>query len=240
MVNKTPLTTEEWQELATEAGYDVTEEIIKPLSKSDQAKIVKQSGYPVLSEIVILNDKMQNAINVIRAWAEKQRTSQSKESILLSSPPTQTSTGFGVGKTTLANAAAFIAYGHITNGGDLTLSRAGLTGKFYTEQTAMKSVREEAYPKRGIVIIDDVGRGGSIEFISKEDQIVEKQHRYFLLIDHCYRHNIPMILTTNLNKIQFIDCIGHAAWSRIAEMIGPNRIINLSGLPDYREILGGW
>lgn len=234
MVEKKPISREEWQ------GYNVVEEVIKPLTTEQQAIVIKRSGFPLLSEILITNEKLKTAIEIVRSWAKDQRDEQSRNSVLLSSPATATTSGYGVGKTTIARAIGFIAYGHITNGGTPILSRAGMTGVFHTEQTAMKAVRDGQYPSKGVTIIDDIGRGGNLEFISKEDQIAERQHRYFLLIDHCYRHNRPMIMTTNFNKVQFIDCIGHASWSRLTEMIGPNRIINLSGLPDYREKIGGW
>lgn len=233
----------------SESYYELIKPFFPKLTREQEEKIITNAGYPLLSQLTIDNEKLNHAINTITQWVNDQKAGPSKQSLLLSSPPTAITSGFGVGKTTLARAAAFMAYGCITIKAGLSnesheniikLSKAELNGTFYTEQAAMKSVREERYPQKGVIIIDDIGRGGSIEFIAKDEQKAERQNRYFLLVDHCYRHNLPMILTMNLTKMQFIDCIGQATWSRVAEMIGPTRLINLSGLPDYREKIGGW
>jgi len=183
---------------------------------------------------------MEKAINGMKNWSAQQKAAPSPLSAMLMSAPTPNTTGFGVGKTHLAKAAGYEAFSEVFWSGNVNSSFINWQGKFFT---SAEIVQEDALSRIGkskVVIIDDVGRETTIKFVAAVEQIAERQKRYFSVIDYCYQRKIPMILTSNLGRNEFLEAVGGAAFSRLLEMVRPEFMFNLAGVPDHRAKIGGW
>lgn len=90
-----------------------------------------------------------------------------------------------------------------------------------------------------IVVIDDVGAEGVLEFIGKEYQDSERQARYFRFIDYCYANEIPGVITTNLTLTELAAHLGRRAWDRLMQMAPAGQMVDMSGVPSWRVRAGG-
>lgn len=224
------------------------------LTKIEIEAIKKRMNIPSLDTLSSAHltgeqkNKFDAAVIGMRSWASAQREKRSFSSVLLMSAQTMSNerlpkvltTGFGVGKTHMAKAAGYTAFGVVSWTGQTNTSIIVLEGKFFT---SAEIVQEDALSRIGkskVVIIDDVGRETTIKFVAAVDQTAERQRRYFSVIDHCYQRGIAMIITSNLPRNEFVEAVGGAAFSRLQEMVNPKNAYNLAGIPDYRPKIGGW
>lgn len=93
------------------------------------------------------------------------------------------------------------------------------------------------------IVIDDVAAELSIPFVAYPAQEIERQIRYYLLLDWCAKNNVAVILTTNLASAgpdsDLAAHVGPRAWSRLMQMVPAGFILSLWNVPDYRLIAGG-
>lgn len=89
------------------------------------------------------------------------------------------------------------------------------------------------------LVLDDIGREGSIKFEKRDDenQLAEKQARYFHLIDHLYKtRRAALFITSNLTLEELAEFFGPATWSRLIEMSGRHMVGIKTELPDMRVV----
>jgi DNA replication protein DnaC len=88
---------------------------------------------------------------------------------------------------------------------------------------------------QGPLFIDDIGK----EYV-RDESSGWAEAQYHRLIDHCYVHRLPLMLTSNLDVDGLLARIGGAAASRLIEMCGPNArgFVDMSAAPDYRVSQG--
>jgi hypothetical protein len=227
-------------------GYSESPRDIPPIP-SDVVELIKSKhgipSFASLSSAHLVGDakkSMEKAINGMGSWSAQQKAAPSCLSAMLMSASTSTTTGFGVGKTHLAKAAGYEAFSEIFWSGDVNSSFINWRGKFFTSTDIVQEDALSRIGKSKVVIIDDVGRETSIKFVAAVEQTAERQKRYFGVIDHCYRRKIPIIITSNLGRNEFIEAVGGAAFSRLLEMVRPEFMFNLAGVPDHRAKIGGW
>jgi len=103
-------------------------------------------------------------------------------------------------------------------------------------------------------VIDDVGRGPILPYISQRDdaQLLEKQARYFRVIDACYRRFIrvqeikertgkietcpSLVITSNMQIADLEVFLGGASWTRLLQMCPPGGIHDLTGVRNWRRL----
>lgn len=92
-----------------------------------------------------------------------------------------------------------------------------------------------------VVVIDDVGAEGVLQYVGKEYQEYERTTRYFRFFDFCYvrGNSIPGVLTTNLTLSQLAAHVGPRAWDRLCEMAPAGQMVDMSGVPSWRVKAGG-
>jgi DNA replication protein DnaC len=95
------------------------------------------------------------------------------------------------------------------------------------------------------LVIDDLGREGYLNYVKADQQLEEKQTRYFHLINHLYetrrngRFPVSLFITTNLTAQEVQALLGDATWSRLLEMCPLGYIVQLAGIDDYRRVKSG-
>lgn len=153
-------------------------------------------------------------------------------------------TGYGCGKTTLARAAHTALFRVGYSGEERYVIKRGL---FITSRNAMqlfdndeKDLKFALRNIKPLVVIDDVGREGTLRWEKRDadQQLREKQNRYYYLINFCYVNKIGLIITTNLTSLELAKFLGGASWSRLLEIVPGDYRINLSGVKDMRPLLG--
>jgi hypothetical protein len=93
--------------------------------------------------------------------------------------------------------------------------------------------------KTEFVIIDDVGMEKKLEFVSGPSQEHQMRILWFEIVNHCYKKKIGIVMTSNKSLPELRDYVGEQAWSRLIHMAPQGFIRDLTGVPDYRQILGG-
>lgn len=166
-------------------------------------------------------------------------------SMIISSVPSTESGGYGCGKTSLAT---FIhhnncaAYGNDVDGGVITKP----LGTFISAYHLISQFDEKDFKVidflstiGNLLVIDDLGREGTLKFESRDraSQMAGVHTRYSTIINHCYRSRIPIVITTNLSGSQMEELIGGDGRSRLRQMVPPEYRINMSGIPDYRDVI---
>lgn len=228
----------------------------KPAPKitSDEVKAYyREQGWPIFDDITYDHieakderEKLQSAVDSVEQFVFEIKDKPGQSLILIASSVEgdEARTGFGCGKTMLASIVHH-ANASMYQGGGETWFQA--RGKFYEAREAMALFDGSDFdPKRvfsdfgNLVIIDDVGREGSLRWEKRDSQaqIEEKQNRYYNIIDHCYSNSIGLILTSNLTSRKLANLIGGAAWSRLMQVSPEQYRINLTGVQDMRPILG--
>ena len=159
--------------------------------------------------------------------------------------------GFGNGKTTIAE-ALFYGRGIMTlnevervqelciyPAGKLRSAREWMLMQSEPEFSFDKFLYSEQLGKPRVILIDDVGREGSLPFIRSTEQAPEIRTRYYDLINYCYRQKLSVILTSNYRLDELATFLGGATWSRLLEMVPEGYMIDITGVRDYRPIAGG-
>jgi DNA replication protein DnaC len=177
--------------------------------------------------------KMAQAVDMCKAWARAKREGIRDISLVFVGP-------VGTGKTHLAKAVLWSICLGFDDGTPVApvgrFYRADELVQAYEPGVASYALIPQNCP---ILVIDDVGAEQVIPFISAEGQDRERQHRYFGIIDRCYRWEISVVITSNLSLDSLSDVMGHRAWSRLGEMAPAGFMIDLSGVSDYRRKRAG-
>lgn len=189
------------------------------------------------------------AVAAARTWQQRRRQQavagqkQNASLILVSTAVAGdvNRSGYGCGKTHIARACLWsIAY--VIDGQPIAPA-----GKFFMAGDLVNRLDGETHASAEIadaeiVVIDDAGdTEGLIPFVRQDErtQIVERQARYFKLIDYCYAAGVSLIITGNLTLDALARHVGGRAWSRLLEMAPAGQMIDLTGVPDYRRKAGG-
>lgn len=193
------------------------------------------------------------AVDAARLWARRYNTWNREETrapwLVLSGPN-------GTGKTHIARCiwSAFAYTINVTEGDprdrggrELVVERP--TGRFWRADELMTDITElrdgagvgSLIGAAPIVVLDDVGAEGTLQYIGKEQQEYERHVRYFRFIDFCYyqSNGIPGVLTTNLTLRDLADYIGKRAWDRLNEMAPLGQMVSLEGVPSWRVKAAG-
>lgn len=162
----------------------------------------------------------------------------------------------GVGKTHIAKAvnASFCSFvGDMEYIDDAPQFRVVYRSRLYTARALInmlggdeqKSVWEIVPRHVKCLVIDDLGREGYLDYVKADQQLQEKQSRYFHLINHLYetrrngQHPVNIFITTNLTAAEIQELLGDANWSRLLQMCPRGNILELAGIDDYRSVSRG-
>ncbi|MDZ4248652.1 MAG: ATP-binding protein [Candidatus Nanopelagicales bacterium] len=85
------------------------------------------------------------------------------------------------------------------------------------------------YANAGLLVLDDLGA----EQVKNSGWV---EDRLYQVIGRRHANEMPTVITSNLSLQQLVDRVGERVVERIAEMVGPDGVINLDGLPNLREI----
>ena len=147
-----------------------------------------------------------------------------------------------------------MTYQAVDQGGNLMPGTDAPTGRFFLANALIQSLDagtrpghlipvgdpKKQVPGVPIVVIDDVGSEQQIEYAGGEErQAIERQYRYFKVVEHCYTFVISLVITSNLELKALAERVGGRSWSRLQEMAPPGFIVDLSGAPDYRKVRSG-
>lgn len=196
-----------------------------------------------LDELEITHPVVKTAIDAARAWAERKREGVSEASLVLCGP-------YGTGKTHIARAILW-SIRYTADGRDVAP-----VGRFFTANDLLDklgSVRDAqtgitSFSRAGevignvpIVVIDDVGSTQQLQYIgaSPDAQEAERHARYFKAIDYCYTYRISVIMTSNLKPADIAQHIGGRSWDRLSEMAPRGFIIDMTGVPSWRQKASG-
>ncbi len=207
---------------------------------------VRSMTWARLDDLDTSHPLVRAAVDAARTWAARYNTVNGSAPWLVLSGPN------GVGKTHIARAiwAAFyrtVDYDGLDGRPD---KQRRPTGRFWAaadllEEMAVRTDTGISVRVGGIigsapvVVIDDVGAEGVLEFVGKEHQVVERQARYFRFIDHCYANDIPGVITTNLPLAELAAHLGRRAWDRLMQMAPAGQMVDMSGVPSWRVKAGG-
>ena len=165
----------------------------------------------------------------VRQWRNEWTEGRS---LVLASPR------FGIGKTHIAKAlAASFDTLAIVDGTETALINGRpnwqimkrskvITARQYMD--AIDKGQQVTSRNTRVLVLDDLGREGNIEYVAKDNQVAEIQSRYFELINYCNDMQISLIVTTNHRVSEIPSLIGEASWSR------------LQGMAPRGYILGAW
>ena len=160
-------------------------------------------------------------------------------------------TGFGNGKTTIAEALFYgcgiFTVNETTDGIELRIYPAGkmLSAREWLVQSSNPDssladfLCSDGMTRTQVVVIDDIGREGALPFIRGAEQHKELQARYYDLINYCYKHQISVIITSNFRFDELARYLGGASWSRLMEMAPDGYMVDITGVRDYRPIASG-
>jgi len=148
-------------------------------------------------------------------------------------------TGYGCGKTHIAKAVLW-SMCYMRDDGEPVAP----VGQFFTSGEVIRDLDDDssvrtALLNRPIVVIDDVGAEGELEFIKGERQDKEVQVRYFRVINFCYEHGVSVVITANMSLDQLGEYVGGRCWSRLLEMAPTGFMVDMTGVPDYRRLVSG-
>ena len=160
-------------------------------------------------------------------------------------------TGFGNGKTTIAE-ALFYGCGVMTvndtgedkelriyPAGKMLSAREWLMRPSNPDSDLTQVLCSDGMTRTQVIVIDDIGRERALPFIRGNEQHKELQARYYDLINFCYRQQISVIITSNYRFDELARYLGGASWSRLMEMVPDGYMVDITGVRDYRPIAGG-
>lgn len=192
--------------------------------------------------------RVREAVQAAQAWAKRKQDGQLDASLIIVGP-------YGTGKTHIAKAVLWsMTYQALDQGGNVIPGTDAPTGRFFLANDLIQSLDADTRPGHlipvgnpdkqvlgvPIVVIDDVGSEQQIEYGGREDrQAIERQHRYFKVVEHCYTFGVSLVITSNLELKALAERLGGRSWSRLQEMAPPGFIVDLSGAPDFRKVRSG-
>lgn len=148
--------------------------------------------------------------------------------------------GTGCGKTHIAKSILWSICHLLQDTGEVV----GYLGQFYEAGRLIEELDTEgdvanALRGRPILVIDDIGTEGNIEFIAATRQASERQARYYRVINYCYEYGVSVIITSNLTFPELAEHLGKRVMSRLQEMAPTGFMLDLTGVPDYRRRVSG-
>lgn len=235
---------------ATIAHY--TEKAMAQLEERDWQTAVGAADPKVpqrasLDELDESHPAVANAIATARRWAQRKRDGYTDASMVFSGP-------YGTGKTHIARAILWSIVDTPDGYADLAVP----AGWFYLANDLLQRMAPHQDKETGmivmprssnltgsapLVVIDDVGGQQTLPFIAAADQESELHARWFRFIDHCYKLQISVIMTTNLSigghESELARHLGGRAWDRLCEMAPAGFMVGLEGVPSWRVRQGG-
>lgn len=206
--------------------------------------------------------KVKEAVEAAYEWVERKKSQPNASLVLVArqvyqahGTPDQNRTGYGCGKTHIAKAVMW-SERVVTDNGRVV----GHCGQFYLAEDLINRLRPgdkgdtpaalAPMPKKlhtggivgirtNVVVIDDVGTEGVLEYVSKEAQEDERQVRYFRFIDYCCTAGVSVVITANMSLDQLARHMGGRCWSRLLEMAPAGFMVDMTGSPDYRRRTSG-
>lgn len=207
---------------------------------------------PLLSELDITHHpKVAQAVQTARDWyllRQQQKTTKQPVRASMVLLATQVNkkdgttdldrTGYGCGKTHIARACLWTEC--------LVMDGEPIApiGKFFLAMDIIGRLDGETpaaveIAPAPIIVLDDVGTEGAIQFVGKELQVSERHARYFKIFDYCYQAGVSVVVTANLTIDGLMATIGGRAYSRLLQMAPSGFILDMTGVPDYRRKAGG-
>ncbi len=225
-------------------------------SEKEVAAVIAEKGWPTFDQITFdhIDDeaerqKLETAVQTVKDFVKEIKSGAHGLSLIMVANPVDGDmdrTGYGCGKTTLAQAAYYANVRYTYAHGMPDSLQVYPVGRFYSAREIMALFDAENFSERytfqnlgKVVIIDDLGREGTLKW-EKRDldmQLQEKQDRYYSLINHCYENGISMIVTSNLTSREMATFLGGASWSRLLQMVPKRYRINMTGIRDMRPLL---
>jgi len=180
------------------------------------------------------------AVQRARDWRQRRKTKPGA-SLVLCGPN-------GVGKTHIARAIWWsIIDGVILEDHTIDMRTARPAGRWFdsAELLARLGSQDGVPPQVSMlvgnapmVIVDDFGSEGSLQYVARDDQQREKQARWFRFFDWMYVNERPLIMTTNLSLGgQLQDYLGLRVWDRLHQMCGQGYLFDFGAVPSYRSKL---
>ena len=213
---------------------------------SDQRATGRIKQKVTLDSLETSNPMIRQAVATARAWAERKREGQSDASLIIVGP-------YGAGKTHIAKAILWsMTQSALDDNGKPMPDTEAPIGRFFlandliqqmeatTRASHLIPVGNELVPAVPVLVIDDVGAEQQIEYAGNEErQALERQHRYFKVIEHCYVFGISVVMTSNLALNRLAEHVGGRCWSRLQEMAPAGFMVDLTGVPDWRKSRSG-
>lgn len=216
-----------------------------PATEQKKGRVVQRAS---LKDLDKRHPLVLAAVEMVYLWAERKRNGHDDASLVLVGP-------YGTGKTHIARAVLWsmalydngvpvAALGAFRTGNDLIQSLNGETSfqTILNYRSVWDSIEQKmVMSPPPIVVIDDVGSEKFIPFIGAqpENQRAETQARYFDVINHCYQKRISLVITSNLSLEQLRDHVGGRCWDRLSEMAPKGFMIDLTGVPSWRQKVSG-
>lgn len=204
--------------------------------------------------------KVAQAVKMARLWGQRKMDGHQDASLVLCG-------GNGVGKTHIALAIWWAMTTNVTDaprkpgdyGRPLSEYQPRPTGHFFLSNDLLMKLGTSRDPETGIaspvrpasligypplIVIDDIGMEQAIPFVRGEDQVAERQARFFKVINHCVGY-ISVIITSNLPWPELAAYIGKRSADRLLQMAPrlpgteDSFIVDLFGVPSYRQAGSG-
>lgn len=231
-------------------------------TEADVLAAIKQRGWPTFDDIRFdhINDGeeraiLETAVSKMKSFVSEVEEGKSVAMIMLANAidGDMDRTGYGCGKTKLA-AIGFYANCYYHYSKEIIDSlQVHPVGSFYSARKIMALFDAPDFDERAtfriwrkILVIDDLGREGSLKWEKRdpEIQLQEKRDRYYSIINYCYNTGISLIITSNLTSREMATFLGGASWSRLLQMAPERYRVNMTGIRDMRPLLAddgnGW
>lgn len=225
-------------------------------SKEEIAAAIAAKGWPSFDQITYAHiddpaerGKLETAVATVKEFVADVKDGAHGLSMIMVANQVDGDmdrTGYGCGKTTLAQAAYYSNLNIMYSKGHPDSIYINPIGRFYSAREVMALFDSENFDQRytfqnmgKVVVIDDLGREGTLKW-EKRDldmQLQEKQDRYYSLINYCYENGISLIITSNLTSREMATFLGGASWSRLLQMVPKKYRINMTGIRDMRPLL---
>lgn len=222
----------------------------------DISAAIAAKGWPSFDQITYshIDDaaeraKLETAVATVKEFVEEVKDGAHGLSMIMVANPIEGDmdrTGYGCGKTTLAQIAYYANRSVMYAKGDPGSIYINPIGRFFSSREVMALFDADNFNERytfqnmgKVVVIDDLGREGTLKW-EKRDldmQLQEKQDRYYSLINYCYYNDVSLIITSNLTSREMATFLGGASWSRLLQMVPKRYRINMTGIRDMRPLL---
>lgn len=149
--------------------------------------------------------------------------------------------GAGCGKTHIAEAMMNALASHVWLG-SVDSSKVVGTGKFFSESKLISNLMAGKYdldqiipPATRIIAIDELGLTKTLPYVKPDHFADVREQRYQEIINHCYRHKVGIVITSNKTSDEIKDIIGSYAYSRLRERLFKRQFLDMTGIQDYRN-----